>query len=261
MVIVKAEQQFIDKEFWLIFDHLPQGKELVFTPWSPEQGELVVELAERRRASLLSWEPALFLSLHQTAAWDTVWRQHSALCFGKREEGIWKVWEESALLFFSQKIQALLFLLFANGKKYNWQSMDQTSAAIIVVSGYKSKAYKRPETGVFGHQTPWHSWAAVCFQTSQGVWPPPGVVASTACVLLGHGAVRNWPDNSMGQFRELQLEWPKLVLSTLDSSWQRWWPPAAALGRLAKGLGWGWTQDLRAKERNRDVQRQMHIWT
>lgn len=51
---VKAEQQFIDKEFWLIFDHLPQGKELVFTPWSPEQGELVVELAERRRASLLS---------------------------------------------------------------------------------------------------------------------------------------------------------------------------------------------------------------
>lgn len=85
---VKAERQFINKEFWLIFDHLPQGKELVFAPWSPEQWELVVELAGRRRNSLLSWESAPFLSLYQTAAWGKLWRQHSALCFGNREEGI-----------------------------------------------------------------------------------------------------------------------------------------------------------------------------
>ena len=33
----------------------------------------------------------------------------------------------------------------ADGKQCNWQSMHKTSAAIRVVSGFKSKTYKKPE--------------------------------------------------------------------------------------------------------------------
>lgn len=138
-------------EFWSIFDHLSQGEELVFTAGSPEQWELVLELAGRRTDSLLSWEAAPFLSLHLTAVWGRVWRQHIPLRSGKREEGIWKVWEQSALLF--SWIHALLFLC-SQWEEIELAKLHQTSAAIRMVRCYKSRTYKKPETGVFGHQTP-----------------------------------------------------------------------------------------------------------
>lgn len=101
-------------------------------PCRSEQLELVVELAGRRRACLLSQKAALFLPLYQTLVAGRVWKR-SSLCS--------QPWEGA------QKREEA-----ATGKQYNSQYMHKTSAATGMVSGFKSKIYKKEETRAFGHQ-------------------------------------------------------------------------------------------------------------
>lgn len=101
-------------------------------PCRSEQLELVVELAGRRRACLLSQKAALFLPVHQALVGGTAWKR-SSLC-SQPWEGARKRGEAAA------------------GKQYYSQCMHKTSAATGVVSGFKSKIHKKQETRAFGHQ-------------------------------------------------------------------------------------------------------------
>lgn len=132
-------------------------------PCRPQQLELVVELAGRRRACLLSRKATPFLPFHRTQVLgQSVERQHSVLsALGegtekrRRNSKAGRAVSSAALPGSTHRSSSA-----ADGKLRNWQRIHKTRAAVRVVSVSKSKTYKKQETRVCGHQALWHASAA-----------------------------------------------------------------------------------------------------